>query len=76
MNQSKLIDSYNDQTRIKFNKDLFVGENPPTFSVGFTSSIYDTVKGRFIKTDTEKRSNFDDLISRTYSTIMNLYFNK
>lgn len=61
--------------KFKYNKYLFVGDNPPKFDVGVFSSIFNTVKEKFVKTDTEKRGNFDDLLSRTYSTIMKLYFN-
>ena len=64
-----------DLSKFKYNKNLFVGDNPPKFDVGFLSSIFNTVREKFIKTDTEKQGNFDDLLSRTYSTIMKLYFN-
>ena len=60
--------------KFKFNKNLFVGDNPPKFDVGFLSSIFNTVKEKFVKTDIEKRDNFDDLLSRVYSTITKLYF--
>lgn len=61
--------------KFKYNSQLFVGDNPPKFDVGFLSSIFNTVKNKFVNTDTDKRGNFDDLLSRAYSTIMNLYFN-
>jgi hypothetical protein len=61
--------------KFKYNSQLFVGDNPPKFDVGFLSNIFSTVKNKFVATDAEKRNNFDDLLSRTYSTIMNLYFN-
>ena len=61
--------------KYKYNKQLFVGDKPPKFDVGIFSSIFNTVKDKFIKTDTDKRGNFSDLLSRTYSTIMKLYFN-
>lgn len=64
-----------DLSRFRYNKHLFVGDNPPRFDVGLLSSIFDTVKRKFISTDVEKRGNFDDLLSRAYSTIMKLYFN-
>lgn len=62
--------------KYKYNKELFAGDNPPKFDVGLFSSIFNEVKSKFVSTDPEKRANFDDLISRTYSTIMKLYFNK
>ncbi len=62
-------------SKFKYNKNLFVGDNPPHFDVGIFSSIFNTVKEMFVKTDIEKRENFDDLLARAYSTIMKLYFN-
>lgn len=66
--------------KFEYNSQLFVGDNPPKFDLkgkflGMGGSIFDTVVTKFGKTDAEKRNNFGDLLSRTYSTIMNLYFN-
>lgn len=61
--------------KVKYNKQLFVGDNPAKFDVGVFSSIYSTAKDQFLKTYPEKRNNLDDLIERTYATIMKLYFN-
>ena len=74
----RMIDcaSLKDIKKFKYNKDLFVGDNPPKFEVGLFSSIFDEVKKKFIATLPECRSTFDDLISRTYATIKNLYFNE
>ena len=74
----RMIDcaSLKDIKKFKYNKDLFVGDNPPKFEVGLFSSIFDEVKKKFIATRPECRSTFDDLISRTYATIKNLYFNE
>ncbi len=61
--------------KFKYNKQLFAGDNPARFDVGVFSSIFNTVKQKFVKTDENKRANFDDLLSRAYSTIIELYFN-
>lgn len=67
------VESVKEIQKLKYNKNLFVGDNPPRFDVGIFSSIYDTVRKEFINTDIEKRESFDDLISRAYSTICKLY---
>ncbi len=60
--------------KFKYNKDLFAGDNPPKFDVGIFSSIFNEVRSTFVATEIDKRENFDHLLSRTYSTIMKLYF--
>lgn len=60
--------------KFKYNKDLFVGDNPPVFDVSFISNIFNTAKNKFVSVDTDKKGNFDNLLSRAYSTIVNLYF--
>ena len=62
--------------KIKFNKDLFTGDKPPKFDVGLFSSIFDEVKKKFISTLPENRNSFDDLLLRSYATIVKLYFNE
>lgn len=61
-----------DINNFKYNSELFVGENPPKFTVPLIKSIFDVVKGAFVK-DIKGSESFDHLISRTYHTIKNLY---
>lgn len=62
-------------SKIKFNKQLYAGDNPPQFNVGLLSSIFNTVKDSFGKT-MDSQTSMSDLLEKTYSTLMSLYFNK
>ena len=62
--------------KYKINENLFAGDNPQTFKVGLMSSIIDKVKSRFNEVKTDRMTSFDDLMARTYATLLNLYFNE
>lgn len=65
-----------DLKKIKYNKDLYAGDNPPQFGVGLFEDRFNVVKKTFMGVEPEKRTNFDDLVSRTYATLIKLYFEK
>lgn len=58
----------------KINERLYVGDNPPKFTVGLLSSKINVIKDMFTRTAEDKSTTFDDLIARTYLTLKNLYF--
>lgn len=63
-----------DLQNFKFNKDLYDGGNPPQFSVGMFESRFDVVKKAFNKAEGSSIS-FEDMLKKSYKTLMNLYFN-
>ena len=66
--------SQKDLQNFKFNKDLFDGGNPPQFSVGVFESRFDVVKKAFNKAEGSS-TTFEDMLKKSYKTLMNLYFN-
>lgn len=62
--------------KIKFNRDLYAGDNPPQFKVGLFEDCFSVVKSSFMKTLPNLKTTMDDLIARTYATLCKLYFNE
>ncbi len=62
--------------KIKFNRDLYSGDNPPQFKVGLFEDCFSVVKSCFMKTSPNLKTTMDDLIARTYATLCKLYFNE
>ena len=62
--------------KFKFNKDLFVGENPPQFNVGVFENRFDVARKTFNNVLIDKKTTMDDLLERTYATLSKLYFNE
>lgn len=60
--------------KIKFNKDLYAGDNPPQFNVGLFDSRFSVVKDAFNTVLIDRNTNMDDLLARTYAALNKLYF--
>lgn len=62
--------------KIKYNRDLYAGDNPPQFKVGLFEDCFSVVKSSFMKVCPNLKTNLDDLVARTYATLCKLYFNE
>ncbi|MGM9763130.1 MAG: hypothetical protein ACI3ZQ_03810 [Candidatus Cryptobacteroides sp.] len=63
-----------DLKKFKYNKDLFVGDQAPQFNVGLLEDRFDVVKKTFNSTLVDRKTTMDDLLARTYATLVKLYF--
>ena len=62
--------------KFQFNKELYAGDNPPQFSVPFLKDRFDVAKSTFNDVKPELKTTMDDLLARTYATLLKLYFNE
>ena len=68
--------------KFKLGETLFAGENAPSIKVGsgifssYPNKLFTTVKDKYTNIQKEKDQGIINMMSRTYSTLMELFFNE